>query len=186
LPFGAGWMLYAGRHAIDRLARRWWAPAALGVLATLVYLKATGVLATIVEGQESRAAAAWTVAIAAHALMTTGYGLGLIGLFTRLFSRPGPRLQAMVRYISDSAYWVYLVHLPLVIAIGIVLLPWEAHPAAKFGVCVIMSMAILMVSYAVLVRHTPIGWLLNGRRRRSQESATRKTTPALAGVGEVA
>lgn len=178
LPFFAGWALYAHRHAIDRLARRWWAPALIAAIATVVHIRASGVLASIVDGQESRAATAWWFAVASRALMTTGYTLAMIGLFTRLFSNPGPRLRAIVRYISDSAYWVYLAHLPLVIAIGIVLLPWEAHPMVKFGVCVAASLAILMVSYALLVRHTPIGRLLNGRRpRRAKETA-----PAVAGA----
>lgn len=177
LPFGAGWTLYAGRHAIELLARRWWVPTTLGVLATLVYLRAIGVLGTIVEGQETRAAVAWWVATGTHALMSTGYSLGLIGLFTRLFGRPGPRFQAVMRYLSDSAYWVYLAHMPVVIGIGILLLPWQAHPLVKLGGCLAVSLAILMGSYALLVRHTPIGWLLNGRRPRRARIEKIPTSP---------
>lgn len=182
LPFFAGWALYAHRHAIDRLARRWWVPALIAALATVAHVRANGVLATIVEGQEARAAAAWWFAVGSRALMTAGYSLAMIGLFTRLFSRPGPRLQAVVRYVSDSAYWVYLAHLPLVIAVGLVLLSWEAHPLVKFGACVAVSMVVLMISYAVLVRHTPLGRLLNGRRPRR----VKETAPVVAGAAEVA
>jgi fucose 4-O-acetylase-like acetyltransferase len=182
LPFFAGWALYAHRHAIDRLARRWWVPALIAALATVVHVRSNGVLATIVEGQEGRAAAAWWFAVGSRALMTAGYSLAMIGLFTRLFSRPGPRLQAVVRYVSDSAYWVYLAHLPLVIAVGLVLLSWEAHPLIKFGACVAVSMVVLMISYAVLVRHTPLGRLLNGRRPRR----VKETAPVVAGAAEVA
>lgn len=182
VPFAGGWMLYARRDFIDRLARRWWAPLLLAATATIVHVRAMGVLATIVEGQESRAAAAWWAAMSSRAVMTAGFTLGLIGLFTFLFSRPGPRLQAAVRYVSDSAYWVYLAHLPLVIAIGILLLPWQAPAWIKFGVCIVGSMAVLMVSYAVLIRHTPVGRLLNGMRSRRPK----ETAPARAGAAEVA
>lgn len=181
VPFFGGWMLYANRGFIDRLARRWWAPMLIAVAATVVHVRAMGVLGTIVEGQEGRAAAAWWAAMGSRAVMTAGYTLGLIGLFTFLFSRPGPRLQAAVRWVSDSAYWVYLAHLPLVIAFGILLLPWQAPVWAKFGVCVGGSMAVLLVSYALLVRHTPIGRLLNGMRSRRPKEAA----PATAGAAGV-
>ena len=45
-----------------------------------------------------------------QALTCWGFVLGLIGLFQRTASRPRP----WVRLVSDSSYWVYLMHLPLV------------------------------------------------------------------------
>ncbi len=85
---------------------------------------------------------------------------GLFGLFRRLLSveRRG------VRYLSDSAYWLYLAHLPLIIAGQAWIRGWDIPASIKFiGLCVV-SAALLLVSYQLFVRYTPIGWLLNGPR----------------------
>ena len=36
--------------------------------------------------------------------------LGLIGLFRKFFSNESPK----IRFVSDSAYWLYIAHLPLI------------------------------------------------------------------------
>ncbi|MFM7260197.1 MAG: acyltransferase family protein [bacterium] len=86
--------------------------------------------------------------------------IALLGLFARFVRHEWP----VGRYLSDSAYWLYLAHLPLVIAGQILLraLPWP--PLVKFVVLVVGSTAILLASYEWCVRRTWIGAMLNGRR----------------------
>lgn len=89
-----------------------------------------------------------------------GMSLGLIGLFRRYFDRD----RVAVRWLSDASYWMYLVHLPLVIVAQALLLdrPWPA--VVKFSFVLAVALAITLVSYRWCVRFTPIGWLLNGPR----------------------
>ena len=69
-----------------------------------------------------------------------------------------------VRYLSDSAYWLYLAHLPLIITGQAWIRDWDIPASVKFiGLCAISTL-ILLASYQLFIRHTPIGWLLNGRR----------------------
>ena len=68
------------------------------------------------------------------------------------------------RYLSDSSYWVYIVHLPLVLHLTWICLlfpiPLTAYPVAGLLLTLIVSYA----SYEFLVRTTWLGKLLNGRR----------------------
>jgi peptidoglycan/LPS O-acetylase OafA/YrhL len=98
---------------------------------------------------------------------------GLLGLCQALLAHDRP----WVRFVSDSSYWLYLVHLPLVI-FGQGLLLRTGWPAlVEFGVLLVASSAVLLVSYRYLVRYTPIGTLLNGRRVRERAV---KAVPATA------
>ncbi|MEM6473925.1 MAG: acyltransferase, partial [Planctomycetota bacterium] len=85
---------------------------------------------------------------------------GMIGLFHRCLSRNRP----WVRYISDSSYWLYLAHLPLVMLLQYAVESVAAPAAIKFvGVCTVTTV-LLLLSYQLMVRKTWIGVLLNGRR----------------------
>lgn len=96
-----------------------------------------------------------------ESLFAWGMILGLVGLFQQL---AGGERRAL-RYLSDSAYWMYLMHLPLVLVLQGLVAPWPMPPMLKLMGIVGMAFALLLASYALLVRHTPVGWLLNGRRR---------------------
>ena len=86
--------------------------------------------------------------------------------------------SAARRYLADASYWVYLVHLPLVM-VGQVLmlqapLPWWGK---LIGV-VVGVLAVSLISYELLVRHTFIGKALNGRRVPWRKPATAVAVPA--------
>ncbi|MFM7244955.1 MAG: acyltransferase family protein [Planctomycetaceae bacterium] len=86
--------------------------------------------------------------------------LGLIGLFARFCSRPGP----LMSWLADASYWMYLVHVPLVMAAQMVVRPWAMPAELKLLVVMALVMPVLLVSYRYGVRFTPIGSLLNGPR----------------------
>jgi len=86
--------------------------------------------------------------------------LGLIGVFSRFSSRPSP----LVSWLADASYWMYLVHVPLVMAAQLVVRPWAMPADIKFVLVMAMVTPVLLVSYRYGVRFTAIGRLLNGPR----------------------
>lgn len=87
--------------------------------------------------------------------------LGLIGLFLRYL----PTQNRVLRYVSESSYWVFLVHMLGTIGFGAMVYGLPAGPLTKMALNIIATTAACLLTYQVLVRHTLIGVLLNGRRR---------------------
>ena len=86
--------------------------------------------------------------------------LGFIGSAEIFFQKD----RAWVRYLVDASYWIYISHLFIVFTIAdIILSNTEFHPVLAVFVNVIASMLIGIITYHIFVRHTPIGWILNGR-----------------------
>src|SRR5262249_30397030 len=74
---------------------------------------------------------------------------GLMGLFRRVCPVESPTM----RYLSDSAYWLYLAHLPLVIAAQYVVRDWPIPALAKFLLIVVVVTSFLLWTYQALVRY---------------------------------
>jgi peptidoglycan/LPS O-acetylase OafA/YrhL len=104
--------------------------------------------------------------------------LGLIGLFARYL----PHESRTIRYLSDASYWLYLTHLPLVIAAQAVVRDWPVPALLKFVGIVVVATGILLVVYQAVVRYTWLGTLLNGPRSRQADRARwRGGVPAAVG-----
>jgi peptidoglycan/LPS O-acetylase OafA/YrhL len=85
-----------------------------------------------------------------------------IGLFRALLTRE----NRTIRYLSDSAYWLYLAHLPLCLVGQAVISQWVGPTWIKLPLFSLVLIAVLLLSYQFLVRYTWIGRLLNGPRSR--------------------
>jgi glucan biosynthesis protein C len=155
--FGLGWALGRQRALLDVLARRWAGHLALFIVATCIVLASPAThpaLAPITEaGPRAAYAIAYGIALCAGTLAFLGLGL-------RFFARPSPT----VRYLADASYWIYIVHLPLVVALqaAVMLAPW--HWAIKFLGINLVATTLLLASYQWAVRRTWVGLWLNGKR----------------------
>ena len=84
-----------------------------------------------------------------------------IGLFKKLCQRP----NAFVRYVADSSYWMYLIHLPIVVWLQVAVAELPLHWSIKLAFISTITIATALLTYDLFVRSTFIGWVLNGRRR---------------------
>ena len=100
-------------------------------------------------------------------LYTWMMSLGLIGLFRRLLQRE----SRVVRYLSDSSYWLYVAHLPLVIWVQGLVADWDLPAVPKYLLLCGSVTAFLLLTYEYCVRYTPIGTLLNGKKVRPAREA---------------
>ena len=112
--FGFGALYYDANDDEGRLGRRWWflLPFAL-------------IIALPAGPRAARAAARRAVAQVVYAWMMS---FGMMGLFRRVLRRERP----WVRYVSDSSYWLYITHVPLVIAAQAVVASWPLPSYVKF------------------------------------------------------
>ena len=149
--------------------RRWWVWLLLPALAA--YGGALAALAPVISdlresGGEVVTRDLWGGAWALTAVLQAAYAwlmcFGTMGLFLIVASRE----RAWVRYVSDSSYWVYLWHLPLIIGGQWLLLSVNLSVHLKFVLIFAGVVGLLLVVYHLGVRYTPIGTMLNGKRTR--------------------
>jgi glucan biosynthesis protein C len=84
----------------------------------------------------------------------------VIGLFLRFGDKPS---RAMT-FVADASYWLYLVHLPLVFLFLVVFSVSGFGAFATIALSSTLTLFLGLLSYKVLVRHTVISNLLNGKR----------------------
>ncbi len=163
--FVLGWMLSRQHGLIPRFARLTpgrWIVAGLGIAAILG-----------LGGMESDPA--HRLYVPARVVYAFGYALTMwslvfltLGAFRRLCQRP----HVLVRYVADSSYWMYLVHLPIVVWLQVAVAELPFNWSLKLGFVSAATIAISLFTYDLFVRSTFIGQVLNGRRRERTLTAT--------------
>ena len=156
LYFALGWLLHRQAHLLDAL-RQFRAVNLVfsGLLIGLLFgLKILG--HRLDAATASRVPAAVN-AVYAFASMTTV--CAFVGYMLAYFSAPNPR----VRYLSDAAYWGYLIHLPIIVFFQLLVAPYGWHWPVKLLLILGPTFSILLLTYRFGVRHTRLGLLLNGR-----------------------
>ncbi|HYC75256.1 acyltransferase family protein [Brevundimonas sp.] len=157
LAFGLGFLLDRRRDLLNRIAA--WSPLFLAVAV------ASGVAAwtlvggptvtPMVEPTAQKALAAGVVALAVYAS-----ALAATGLCLRFLSGFSP----LRRYLADASYWVYILHLPLVMLAQVWVQDWTGPWWLKLGGVSVGVFAVCLATYELMVRHTFMGRWLNGRR----------------------
>ena len=93
---------------------------------------------------------------------------GFVGLFSQFLSRE----NRIIRYISDSAYWLYLSHLPVIMAVQIWVSDWPYPSALKFIFVCVSTTGLLLIIYQCAIRYTWVGTMLNGKRTRGKDQSS--------------
>ncbi|NEX93987.1 acyltransferase family protein [Caulobacter sp. 17J65-9] len=164
LAFAIGWMVHRQQDLLAVWARRWAFLILLGAGFSAAGLAIVGLEPTLDKAPTDGTQIAYAVI---YGLAVWGWTLGLIGAAVRFLSGHSPAR----RYVADAAYWIYLVHIPVVMAAEVLVarldLPWTV----KFPMVLGGSLLVLFASYQLLVRHSFIGRFLSGRKKPAKAKA---------------
>lgn len=172
MAFGFGWLLQRQMGLLGKLRERWALnlAAAVALTAGLLVILGASPVVTPDKSDLTRAVHAVTYALAIWTWTFAAIGMGL-----RFLNDHSPAR----RYIADSSYWIYLIHLPLVIFLQAAVSRLDWAWEAKFAVVLGVGFALMFATYELMVRHTFIGAMLNGRRvpwRRAKATAAQLET----------
>lgn len=165
-----GWLLNRHNNLISQFSRITWEKVVLCVVSI--------VASTILNRYSAEVGSAHyvllkTVFVISYAAMMWTLVALSIGLFKRFLDRP----NAIIRYIADASYWLYLIHLPIVVWLQILFAELALHWAIKLvaisGITILSSILI----YDLLVRPSVIGAILNGRKKERMIFKSRKYLP---------
>ncbi|MEM1174512.1 MAG: acyltransferase family protein [Pseudomonadota bacterium] len=154
--FVLGWFLYGQQGVLESWQTRWRLPliAALCVLPVCAWASrarlfdetsidvATGVLAGISNG-----------------MLGVGMTVALIGWFTLHLDKP----TNAGRVLGQASYWVYLVHFPVVVAAGGLLVVADLPAILKYLLTLAIAIPVIAVSYYGLVLRTPLRHAIVGK-----------------------
>lgn len=172
MAFTLGWLVNRQTALLDVWKRRWPFHLLLAIIATVACLALVGVEPSIKPLSEP--GLTWAYALS-YGLATWSWTFGLIGAGLAVFSGHSPSR----RYIADASYWIYIVHLPLVMALQVLLAPLDWPWPIKYALILAAAFTLMLASYQVLVRHSFIGALLNGKRPRKGEAGAQAPRPVL-------
>ncbi len=161
--FTFGWWLNRRSDLIEHLASRFWLYGIGALIGTWWCLKLAGstpVLAPVAGHDHP-------IYCLLYPMTTWAWAFCLIGGARRFLKTE----NALFRYLADASYWVYIIHVPVLLVFQYLVkdLAWSAEP--KAAVVLIGTVATALLSYQVLVRYTFIGTILNGRRRKDKAAA---------------
>jgi glucans biosynthesis protein C len=145
--FVAGFLIVADPRAEDMIHRSWkpLVATAVGTMATVLSVYHSGVDAT--WANNSLRDVSFTMLEQANAWV---WVLALLGAGHALLDR-GNRV---LRYASEGAYPFYLLHQTVIVAVAFVVVRWDLGVWPKYGVLVIVSLAITLGLYELLVRRS--------------------------------
>lgn len=166
MAFALGLLLDRRRDLLTRIAGWWPVYLILAVVSGVwSYVLAGGPsLTPMAEPTQAKAIAAAVIAMAVFSS-----ALAAVSLCLRFLSGHSP----VRRYLADASYWVYILHLPLVMLAQVGVQDWAGPWWLKLAGVSLGVLAVCLASYELTVRHGFMGKWLNGRRipRRRQPSA---------------
>jgi hypothetical protein len=157
--FGFGWLLHRQTTLFEVWRRSWLFYGAAAVILTIYCARTMGAAAADPSSLPATTSMRIVIAMAYPLAIWTSC-LALLGAATRFVSGE----SRIVRYLSDSSYWIYVIHLPIVGAFQVLVSPWSIGWQWKYPLVLSLAIPLLLASYHWLVRGTWLGAWLNGRR----------------------
>jgi glucan biosynthesis protein C len=158
LAFAFGWLVQRQPEALGRWERCWLFNFLLACGCTAFCMFQAGAAPLLMPVPQGSLKLAYA---ASYSLGTWAWAFALIGIAQRFLHAYG-RVR---RYLADASYWIYLVHLPLVVLLQGAVAPLAWHWAVKFVLILAAAFLLMLGTYAMFVRRTVVGAILNGHKK---------------------
>lgn len=157
--FVFGWLLQRQTQLLSAFIRFWWLHLLIALASTIFCLNSVGLTPSFEAAPQNLHTLAFAYA---YCIGAWGWAFAIIGIACRFFSNYSPAR----RMIADASYWVYIVHLPIVMALQVAfsLVKWPVW--LEYPLALGIGFALMFGSYRLLVRGSWIGALLNGKQRQ--------------------
>jgi peptidoglycan/LPS O-acetylase OafA/YrhL len=159
LFFLVGFAWYQSKYFLEKIEKYGWLFLALGlILYAFFYPIFPKTISFISSSKLDLETMIWGAFLEAYisALMT----FAVLILGKKYFNQN----SSIMRYFADASYWIYIIHLPLLFFIQFYFLDIHWNMWIEFSLSVLLTLLIGLFSYALLVRWTFIGRMLNGKR----------------------
>jgi glucans biosynthesis protein C len=166
--FAFGWLVHRQIGVLEVWTHRWQQNLVVAVVLSIACLTLVGPTPITTPAARNATTAVYAVC---YVVAIWTWTLAIVGAALRFCSNESPAR----RYVADASYWIYLVHVPLVMALQTVVAQWSLPWFVKYAAVLLVAFPIMLVTYQWLVRYTFVGAILNGRRYRAAA-----TTGALA------
>lgn len=167
-----GWMLFRARDLLPAVESRPWVKLAVALSAGLLaYLMFSGTIAV----PPALPVEPTILVVSGVAVWLTMFAVW--GLFAKFLSGARP----WVRYLADASYWIYLIHIPILVAVQLALAGTGIPAVVRLAIVTSVSIALSLSTYALVVRYTAIGRLLHGPRARESDATSGEGSPGTPG-----
>lgn len=156
--FVFGWLLHRQRDLIVVFSRLTWLKISLCVVSMLSALILSEYSMKTGHPQYTFLKAGFCLS---YALMMWSLVTITIGLFRRWLAHP----SQLVRYLADASYWLYLIHLPIVVWLQVAVAELPLHWSLKWFSVSAITILLSLLLYDLFVRSTLIGKVLSGQRK---------------------
>lgn len=164
LAFAMGWLINRQPQILEGWGERWGLYVGPAMGATLVCLMIAGVAPLLAPATQDLRTLAYA---GAYAFAIWAWTVSIIGFAVRHLSGHSPAR----RYLADASYWIYIVHLPIVMALQAALARYDWPWFAKYPLILAIAFAIMLASYQWLVRYSFVGAILNGKKQKPAKAA---------------
>lgn len=173
MAFGFGWLLHRQPALLQRWGGHWLAHAASASAATAICIAIAGVTPVLAPAERDLRTIGYAVA---YGLAVWAWTAAVVGFAVRHLAGHSPAR----RYLADASYWIYIVHLPIVLVLQAALAPYPWPWFAKYPLIIAAAFAIMLAGYQWFVRYSFVGAILNGKREKPARRAGQNAQNAAA------
>ncbi len=171
--FLLGWHFFYHRDYLDKFKKHLSAIIIFSITATVLYLylppMAEAYRNSIPSGEAQKLISAYNLYLKLALVILEAYLSVFLTIIALVLGKRYLNFSnRFMRFISDSSYWIYLIHWPLVTFIQVFFVTAAFSGYFKFALSTGIMLGIGLLTYRYMVRYTFIGTMLNGEKVKGE------------------